>query len=64
MNTGYYDKGILVLNRRKIIIKYVTETLLADILSIFPFFYTPGPLKYKMNDLLIIKDFNWPFIRE
>jgi hypothetical protein len=35
--TGYYEKGVLVLDRKKIAINYLHNWFLADILSCFPY---------------------------
>lgn len=36
-NTGYYEKGVLVMKRRQIIFKYLKTWFLLDILAIFPY---------------------------
>jgi len=35
-NTAYYDKGVLVINRREVFSKYIHGSFIFDILSIFP----------------------------
>ena len=36
-NTGYYDKGIMVLNRKKIFIHYLKDNFVFDFLAIIPY---------------------------
>eukprot|EP00347_Sterkiella_histriomuscorum_P000699 403374844 len=45
-NTGFYDKGVLIMNRKLIAKKYMHSTLIVDILSNLP-----------INFLLVFKDF-------
>jgi len=36
-NTGYYKNGVLILNRKLIIIDYVKQWFLMDLISTFPY---------------------------
>lgn len=37
-NTGYYDKGVLIMNRRHIALRYLESTFVFDLISSFPVF--------------------------
>ena len=48
MITGYYENGLIVMNKKKILKKYITHTLIFDILSYLPIFLQVG-----LKDLIV-----------
>ncbi|KAL4505998.1 hypothetical protein ABPG72_013759 [Tetrahymena utriculariae] len=40
INTGYYEKGQVIISRLQIIQKYINKTLLKDIICVFPLIFT------------------------
>ena len=45
MNTGYYSNGVLIMNRKAIIIAYLKSWFILDFLSTFPYTYLIGWLE-------------------
>lgn len=39
-NTGYYNKGVVIMKRRIIILHYLTTWFIVDIFATFPYEYT------------------------
>jgi hypothetical protein len=61
-NTGYYDKGILITDRRMIINKYFKETLFLDLCSTIPIIYVfkrniEQPIDYVISSFIFLKFF-------
>eukprot|EP00347_Sterkiella_histriomuscorum_P011514 403372162 len=47
LSTGYYDKGVLIMERRKITIQYLRGWFFLDVFCAIPFFFTAYFIKHK-----------------
>ncbi|EAR93650.2 cation channel family protein (macronuclear) [Tetrahymena thermophila SB210] len=61
LNMGYYDKGYCIMDRNKILVRYMKLGFWVDILSTFPMFVSGINSKpvYKMCNLFVILKINW-----
>ncbi|KAL4468158.1 hypothetical protein ABPG72_017139 [Tetrahymena utriculariae] len=61
LNMGYYDKGYCIMDRNKILVRYMKLGFWVDILSTFPMFVSGINSKpvYKICNLFVILKINW-----